>query len=252
MQPSKVDNHGNKFWMLNNMQHRVDGPAAECANGDKQWWLNGKRHRVDGPAIEFANGDKYWYQNDILHRVDGPAVEYNSGPRKGEKCWWLNGKRHRDDGPAIEWADGTKQWYFHGKLHRKYAPAILNNKVAEYWCNGKRYEFSKLKKGATQCLMLGKVYTYNAWTPIVYAMVRAFYFAYYLFSCLTFKPGKVVCVSSNTDSRFDPIEKDRHIVSTVDVRERDRKYAVVTYPLDAASIDKLAAGYWERKRNRKV
>ena len=39
----KVDENGNKFWLLNGKFHREDGPAIEFANGQKDWYLNGKR-----------------------------------------------------------------------------------------------------------------------------------------------------------------------------------------------------------------
>ena len=55
---------GTKYWFLNDMRHRVDGPAIEWASGTKEWYLNGKRHREDGPAVEYADGTKCWYLND--------------------------------------------------------------------------------------------------------------------------------------------------------------------------------------------
>ena len=58
------------------------------ANGDKYWYLNGVLHRTDGPAIERSNGTKIWYLNDKLHRVDGPAIEWADG----DKAWFLNGE----------------------------------------------------------------------------------------------------------------------------------------------------------------
>ena len=63
----KVEVHanGNKFWYLNDVFHREDGPAIEYANGDKYWYLNGKLHREDGPAAEYTNGTKYWYLNGV-------------------------------------------------------------------------------------------------------------------------------------------------------------------------------------------
>ena len=79
--------------------------------GNKHWLLNGKWHREDGPAIEFADGTKAWYLNGELHREDGPAIE----DANGYKAWCLNGELHREDGPAIEWANGTKEWYVDGE-----------------------------------------------------------------------------------------------------------------------------------------
>ena len=80
-------------------------------NGTKYWYLNGVLHREDGPAIENVDGGKAWYLNGLLHRGDGPAVERTDG----DKEWYLNGERYREDGPAVEWADGTKKWYSNGK-----------------------------------------------------------------------------------------------------------------------------------------
>ena len=83
----KVHDNGNRFWFLNGVRHREDGPAVEYVFGTKHWYLNGERHREDGPACEYHNGNKYWYKN---------------------------GKRHREDGPAIECANGYKEWYLNG------------------------------------------------------------------------------------------------------------------------------------------
>jgi hypothetical protein len=33
---------GNKYWCLNGLCHREDGPAIEYLNGNKTWYLNGK------------------------------------------------------------------------------------------------------------------------------------------------------------------------------------------------------------------
>jgi len=58
-----IDVRGNKYWFLNGLMHREDGPAIEYINGNKAWHLNGKRHRTEGPALEWANGSKFWYLN---------------------------------------------------------------------------------------------------------------------------------------------------------------------------------------------
>ena len=34
-------------------------------SGNRYWYLNGLRHREDGPAIEYVNCDKRWFLNDI-------------------------------------------------------------------------------------------------------------------------------------------------------------------------------------------
>lgn len=85
----KTDRAGTRRWYVNDLLHRVDGPAVEYAMGDKEWWVNGKRHRVDGLAIEYADGRKAWYLNGELHRADGPAVEYPDG----YNTWFFNGKQ---------------------------------------------------------------------------------------------------------------------------------------------------------------
>jgi hypothetical protein len=56
--------------------------------GTKWWYLNGILHRTDGPAIEFVSEYKYtyWYLNGLLHREDGPAVENAVGLKE----YWLN------------------------------------------------------------------------------------------------------------------------------------------------------------------
>jgi hypothetical protein len=64
------------------------GEVREYPNGDKFYSLNKLYHREDGPTIELANGDKYWYLNDKLHREDGPASESGS-----DKAWYINGER---------------------------------------------------------------------------------------------------------------------------------------------------------------
>jgi hypothetical protein len=57
-------NNGDKYWYLNGLLHRENGPAVELIEGDKFWRLNGKLHRVNGPACDYNNGDKSWYFND--------------------------------------------------------------------------------------------------------------------------------------------------------------------------------------------
>ena len=47
----KVSPKGTKFWYLNGLRHREDGPAVEFASGIKSWFLNGvnvtkKEHEV--------------------------------------------------------------------------------------------------------------------------------------------------------------------------------------------------------------
>jgi hypothetical protein len=81
--------NGNRFWYLNDILHRTDGPAIEYADGHKAWYLNGKLHREDGPAREYSNGTKVWCVNGQLHREDGPAVVRVTGTKE----WYLNNAR---------------------------------------------------------------------------------------------------------------------------------------------------------------
>ena len=54
---------GGKYWRLNDVLHREDGPAIEYFSGGKMWYLNGELHREDGPAIDLSNGTKEWHLN---------------------------------------------------------------------------------------------------------------------------------------------------------------------------------------------
>jgi hypothetical protein len=57
----EIDAYGNKFYYLNDLLHREDGPAFEDTGVTKTWWQHDKRHRSDGPAIEWAHGYKEWW-----------------------------------------------------------------------------------------------------------------------------------------------------------------------------------------------
>ena len=67
----EVSNGGFKFWYLNDLLHREDGPAVEYPSGLKCWYLNGNLHREDGPALEHADGLKVWYLNGIRYTEEG-------------------------------------------------------------------------------------------------------------------------------------------------------------------------------------
>ena len=81
--------------------------------GTKYYYVNNVLHREDGPAIEYVDGSKYWYKNDKLHRENGPAVDCADG----YKAWYLNGNLHRDEGPAIEYSSGYNIWYLNDKCY---------------------------------------------------------------------------------------------------------------------------------------
>ena len=40
----KTNTLGDKYYYLNNVLHREDGPAIEHFNGGKQWYKNGECH----------------------------------------------------------------------------------------------------------------------------------------------------------------------------------------------------------------
>ena len=60
---TETDSFGNKYYYLNNLLHREDGPAIEYTDGSEEWYKNGKLHREDGPAIKWVNGPKFWHLN---------------------------------------------------------------------------------------------------------------------------------------------------------------------------------------------
>jgi hypothetical protein len=99
-------------------------------DGDQIWFMDDLLHRIDGPAIICANGKQCWYINGIFHRVDGPAQIYPNG----DMFWYINGNYHRDDGPAVVYASGYRGYYQHGKLHRVDGPAVIYPwGGGEYW-----------------------------------------------------------------------------------------------------------------------
>ena len=65
----KIMANGSKWWKLDGIVHREDGPAVEFTDGYKVWYKHGKRHREDGPAVDYSNGHKSWYLNGQYLRV---------------------------------------------------------------------------------------------------------------------------------------------------------------------------------------
>ena len=45
------------------------------ANGTKYWYLNDVLHRTDGPAVELADGSKYWYLNGVEYEPQDLEIE---------------------------------------------------------------------------------------------------------------------------------------------------------------------------------
>lgn len=66
-----VSPRGDRFWRLDGLYHREDGPAVEWTNGTKLWYRNGLRHREDGPAAEYNTGGKIYCLNDVKY----PTIE---------------------------------------------------------------------------------------------------------------------------------------------------------------------------------
>ena len=82
-----IDKSGNKFWRVNGLLHRLDGPALEWSNGYKEWHVNGLYHRLDGPAIEWSDGDKNWYANGKL--ISGPLDLLKHGAKLEDLAEYL-------------------------------------------------------------------------------------------------------------------------------------------------------------------
>jgi len=66
----KIDELGNRFWILDGKLHREDGPAYEGYNGSKAWRINDKLHRDNGAAIEWSDGTKSWYLDGKEYREE--------------------------------------------------------------------------------------------------------------------------------------------------------------------------------------
>jgi hypothetical protein len=151
------DSHGktSEIWKINNINHRLDGPAHTVTCGGQkvfeQWYNYGKIHRLDGPAYTTWNKNdghktsEEWYMYDMVHRLDRPAItrwseELINGQKSEE--WYKNDKIHRLDGPAYTtWnKDGQKtseEWYMNDMRHRRDGPArtLWGD---EKWNNGQK------------------------------------------------------------------------------------------------------------------
>jgi len=66
----RINKYGTKFYYINDLLHREDGPAVEFIDGEKRWYKNGEHHREDGPAIEYPNGDKCWHFNGMPYGIN--------------------------------------------------------------------------------------------------------------------------------------------------------------------------------------
>lgn len=76
--------------MIFNIEPKLQVPVLTIDKLEiKIYRLNNLHHRMDGPAVEYPSGSKFWYQNGRPHREDGPAREYASGYKE----FWINGIR---------------------------------------------------------------------------------------------------------------------------------------------------------------
>ena len=67
---------GSRGWHINDVRHRIDGPAVEWADGGREWYVNGVRHRTDGPTVERANGTReYWIHGVELNETLASFIE---------------------------------------------------------------------------------------------------------------------------------------------------------------------------------
>lgn len=73
-----------QIWYLEDVIHRVHGPAQESADGSRFWYLHGVYHRLDGPAVMYADGTQYYYINGVeyslsaYNKVVAAIVDYHS------------------------------------------------------------------------------------------------------------------------------------------------------------------------------
>jgi hypothetical protein len=61
-----INIYGEIIYRLNDLIHRLDGPAVDTQDGYKEWRIKGLLHREDGPAMIFPNGNCYYF----LHGKD--------------------------------------------------------------------------------------------------------------------------------------------------------------------------------------
>ena len=52
---------GTRFWNLDYMYHRDNGPAIQWADGGCEWMVKGSYHKSDGPAVEYVSGVRQWW-----------------------------------------------------------------------------------------------------------------------------------------------------------------------------------------------
>lgn len=71
---TRTDNDGGVVYRLNDMPHRLNGPAFEWLDGTWSWALYGKVHRYYGPAASNLLLDQYHGGNSKYWVLHGEAV----------------------------------------------------------------------------------------------------------------------------------------------------------------------------------
>jgi hypothetical protein len=77
------DDGTTKYWKLNGLLQRDDGPAIVGNDGYKVWYIKGKRHRTDGPAAIYPSGKLFWFLNGLEYSFNSwfskltPEQQYN-------------------------------------------------------------------------------------------------------------------------------------------------------------------------------
>ena len=70
MKNSTKSRTGQTEWLNSHGQpHRLGAPAIITDGGTKFWFVNGLLHREDGPAVEYANGRTEFWLNGLPRKV---------------------------------------------------------------------------------------------------------------------------------------------------------------------------------------
>jgi len=88
-------------WFLNDLRHRLDGPAVIHSDGHKEWWVNGEKVRVElSPAeIDRIRHNKFLERQKRLHRTC-PVTWETYGSNLNQNSWliqflkWFNDNVH--------------------------------------------------------------------------------------------------------------------------------------------------------------
>ena len=68
----EIDKCGNRFWQINDLKHREDGPAVEWANGSKWWYLEDERvEPEDVVDVNLAKGVFCYYDEEANELIFG-------------------------------------------------------------------------------------------------------------------------------------------------------------------------------------